>query len=419
MIALVIVSLLMTVTFWQVARYRKPAHCGTAFIIWFVLLFVIEAPTTLWLNLLGLAIVAAAVSCTTIKARWCAVCCLMPTALAYSAIAAHYADRYRQLVDLRNKYPPVSVADRLKNEHIERQESPSDLAASDGRESGENSRHLASIVEEVSRLEARLESYDESGWKAQRREWALAALNSIHDRIVTEFTYAQGFGVTRMRLMPVNETVIAIPELPPLALPAVFESDADESPGAAGELRDQVVPVAPAPAAETNYLALRAAHEAGVFDFANPNGFGFIASREKVFGFQSHGFRALPDLTAAGGDLAQWQIANLELVSLLLHETPAAYVSANLPRMEELADTRTRPLDQFETSALGKLRLGEEIVVDQHADEMRMLGSLRAAKKCTECHAVSRGDLLGAFTYRLRRGVPPHKKPALDVKPVL
>jgi hypothetical protein len=32
-----------------------------------------------------------------------------------------------------------------------------------------------------------------------------------------------------------------------------------------------------------------------------------------------------------------------------------------------------------------------------------MLGSLRATKHCLQCHSGSRGSLLGAFSYRLRR----------------
>jgi len=32
-----------------------------------------------------------------------------------------------------------------------------------------------------------------------------------------------------------------------------------------------------------------------------------------------------------------------------------------------------------------------------------MLGSLRAAKQCLECHTAKRGDLLGAFSYVLHQ----------------
>jgi hypothetical protein len=90
-------------------------------------------------------------------------------------------------------------------------------------------------------------------------------------------------------------------------------------------------------------------------------------------------------------------------VSLLKHETPAVYVSKNLPRMDELSAAPTRPLDEFERSALRQLQESEELVVQPDANDLRMLGSLRAARQCTECHSVERGALLGAFTYRLRR----------------
>ena len=36
----------------------------------------------------------------------------------------------------------------------------------------------------------------------------------------------------------------------------------------------------------------------------------------------------------------------------------------------------------------------------------RMLGSLRAAKQCLDCHTASRGDLLGAFSYALHANLP-------------
>jgi hypothetical protein len=45
------------------------------------------------------------------------------------------------------------------------------------------------------------------------------------------------------------------------------------------------------------------------------------------------------------------------------------------------------------------LRTAEDIVIDDSANPLRMLGSLRAADPCRDCHSVARGELLGAFTY--------------------
>jgi hypothetical protein len=63
----------------------------------------------------------------------------------------------------------------------------------------------------------------------------------------------------------------------------------------------------------------------------------------------------------------------------------------------------TRPLDAFESLALEKLWTAEDVVIDHDGNDYRMLGSLRAASQCLDCHATKRGDLLGAFTYFLRR----------------
>jgi hypothetical protein len=104
----------------------------------------------------------------------------------------------------------------------------------------------------------------------------------------------------------------------------------------------------------------------------------------------------------------------LELVSLLKHDPPAAYISENLPRMEDLREAPTRLLDEFEASALQKLRTGEELVVEVQPQEIHMVGALRALKQCTECHSVERGELLGAFTYRL---VPANARPRRDAAP--
>ena len=63
----------------------------------------------------------------------------------------------------------------------------------------------------------------------------------------------------------------------------------------------------------------------------------------------------------------------------------------------------TRALDKFELSGLETIRSGEDIVVADTAKGLRMLGAIRNAKQCIECHAGQRGDLLGAFSYSLRK----------------
>jgi hypothetical protein len=108
-------------------------------------------------------------------------------------------------------------------------------------------------------------------------------------------------------------------------------------------------------------------------------------------------------------DDSKWTISRLELVSLLKFDEPRVYVLDHLPRMDQLSSDNapTRPLDAFESESLAKLRTDEDVVVKGEGTDYRMLGSLRAAKQCLDCHGVLRGELLGAFSYSLRHEAGP------------
>jgi hypothetical protein len=82
--------------------------------------------------------------------------------------------------------------------------------------------------------------------------------------------------------------------------------------------------------------------------------------------------------------------------------------------MTELNQAKTRELSGFERKALQTLNDGEELAVDARLNRIHLLGAVRATKQCIECHEVNRGDLLGAFSYELRRDPPvkPVRKPA-------
>jgi hypothetical protein len=139
-------------------------------------------------------------------------------------------------------------------------------------------------------------------------------------------------------------------------------------------------------------------------DFLSPEWFGAVAAPQRAAGFVPHGMRYA--LAARLKDTKEWTLNRVELVSLLKFDEPRVYVLDHLPRMDQLSgeDVPTRGLDDFERTALEKLWRDEDIVVDVRGDECRMLGSLRAARQCLDCHSVERGELLGAFTYVLRPG---------------
>jgi hypothetical protein len=61
---------------------------------------------------------------------------------------------------------------------------------------------------------------------------------------------------------------------------------------------------------------------------------------------------------------------------------------------------KTRAPDAFEREALAKIRGGDVIHSSKNGD--RLLGAIRARKRCTECHDVKEGDLMSAFSYTFR-----------------
>jgi hypothetical protein len=136
-------------------------------------------------------------------------------------------------------------------------------------------------------------------------------------------------------------------------------------------------------------------HQHSITDFASPLGFGLVKDRQHVAGFLPHHFSSVPTTQKA-------KVETIDLVSLLLHQPAVAYVSKNLPRMEELVEAPTRPLDDFEALGLTKLEKGQDLFIYGAKDAIRMLGGIRAAKQCVTCHGCQRGDLLGAFSYTLK-----------------
>jgi hypothetical protein len=144
-------------------------------------------------------------------------------------------------------------------------------------------------------------------------------------------------------------------------------------------------------------MALYKMHENSVSDFVYVEAFGFLKDRRHVAGFESHRFSSTPE------PAEQWKLQTVDLVGLLMHDGPVVYALSNLPRMDELREAPTRKLNALESVGLSGLRRGEDLFVRETAGQLRMLGAIRAAKQCTSCYGCERGDLLGAFSYTLRR----------------
>ncbi len=94
-----------------------------------------------------------------------------------------------------------------------------------------------------------------------------------------------------------------------------------------------------------------------------------------------------------------WEFRKVQLVGLVKHPEPVAYVSDQVPMAKGAGEIPTRSLDEFEVRGLKKLREGENLYVEMlPAKQARVLGPIYAGAKCVSCHATP-GELLGAFTY--------------------
>jgi hypothetical protein len=270
---------------------------------------------------------------------------------------------FRHLTELRERFPYESLEVRL----------PVPKRAA-------GNVHLASTLDSaLQRLEEKIDMNRHGFYTSVRAE----QLRKLHEDTVGKFISSRGFGVGRMSGISESWLNRRLPDYPPVSQPG------DRSPlalsGGEGEMKK--------PSHDTGGLLLL--HEDNLVDFANAEGFGYFKDRGHVAGFQSHRFSRAPEPSTG------WRVQTLNLVGLVLHDEPVAYVSAHLPRMDELGEAPTRPLDVFEGAGLKALEQGEDVFVRETDKGMRMLGAVRAAKQCVKCHGGERGDLLGAFSYTL------------------
>ena len=230
-----------------------------------------------------------------------------------------------------------------------------------------------------------------------RRRWALQKIHASH---VEQFIGSEGFGVGRTLRPSIHR--VALADTGPVEQPA--GDDAGESRFTA----DQFQNWEKHQDLEFNLLAaLGQMHVESSSLFSNPVGYGYVRDRDHVAGFVAHSLGKPPGLNRP----RLWELRRVELVSLLKHDPPGVYLSRHLPRMEDLKSAPVRPLDDFENFALRRLHDGEDLVVGHRTSQMKILGSLRAARQCLECHRVPRGTLLGAFSYEMVHAGPPPDPP--------
>jgi hypothetical protein len=348
--------------------------------------------------LLGLAAVAAVTGMAQYGAGVPRRLALMPAAAEEDSF--HRAAKKKYSADeLRKRYPFESLTARLEYERAH--------AKADAKHPTPDLSYQA-----AERLRKMEQAFGGPQWWSNLRA---ESLKQLHSNKVEEFISREGFGVSRIPL-PAPE-FLELAEASPIpftasgARPPAEKAIGPKIPLARGDEAGPAELMKP-DALMPSLAQLDMFHLRGQMNFINTASLGYIKDREHVAGFQAHQFRTIPQLVDPAitrektPRKEKWAVARLELVSLLKHEKPAIYISETLPRMEQLKEAKTRPLDDFEANALQRLQKGEDVVTESSLNQIRMMGSLRAARQCMQCHSAKRGELLGSFSYVLQR-VPP------------
>ena len=286
------------------------------------------------------------------------------TLVIYALLLVPFIEKRKETVQLRQEYPYESFEERMPSRPKFESAKPNDL-------------------DRLSKLEEAIDSETAERYRSSRS----ASLRHLHERSVDDFVNSAGFGVGRMGGMLTHSDAESLKHDPREAVAQPDYLNPYIPP--AGNLLE------PVPTWDAGKMSRF--HEEGIVDFLNPKGFGYFKNRREVAGFQNHG------MSKAQVAPAPWLAAKIELIGVVIHEKPVAYLSTNLPKMDELRKAPTRPLDAFEMDALVSLRKGEDLFARGTNDKARMVGAIRATKQCLECHGTSRGDLLGAFSYGFRR----------------
>jgi hypothetical protein len=296
----------------------------------------------------------------------------LPIALDNHKRTVRYRDRVRQL---REQYPLENLDARLPARP--RQKSPLTPTVAEQLRLFEQS--IDAVIAE--RQGASIGGYSREDW-----------LQKLHEGTVEEFVRKEGFGVMRL-FGGMSESVLALG----------YEKEDGTWVGRNGTSvpqpnsqfsqsgMDSKAWVRSNEIAADRFLSL---HFSNVLHFTHPTGFGAFRDRRQVVGFQPHQFNEVRNERPSN-------IKRIELVGMLLEEEPRVYVTATLPRMQDIGKVPTRSLDAFEIVALEKLRSGHDLFLRERDGEIRMVGAIRSAQQCLKCHGGERGDLLGAFSYGL------------------
>ncbi len=226
------------------------------------------------------------------------------------------------------------------------------------------------------------------------------AIGYLHHAAVMHFLSATDFGVLRMGMPDLKNLENA--DGSPITIPL---SQLSQTPSESSDTEPQVL--SHDELLEQQNLELQSW-------FLDASRMGVIEDADHVAGFLPHSMNEneLASHRYAMGregkigipgvkNAATLKLEKLQLVGLLYHEEPIAYVLDTMPSLLNAKTAPTRPLDNFEVRGIESLLGGEAIYCEQQGKHIRMIGAMRSAESCVQCHEGPTNQLLGAFTYTL------------------
>src|SRR6185503_9853938 len=148
-----------------------------------------------------------------------------------------------------------------------------------------------------------------------------------------------------------------------------------------------------------NWTSVTNMHEAYLTEFTQSKGFGVGRA----------GYIHLPDNLQVPIAGQRFIVRGAELIGWVNNPSPRVYLTAEGTPLNSIFTNRmlrakipTRHLTALETNALAELMAGKDLIVQAAPQAPTVVGAMRAHEQCLKCHEGSVGDLLGAFTYRLK-----------------
>ena len=301
---------------------------------------------------------------------------------------------------LRNRFPTQSLAHRLPpRANAELTSTPVKLSRSAERGLKDVERQFTS-------------------YQAKRRS---DSLKKLHSSEVESFVNRKGFGFARRPPMGASPKALLLQPIEQYQLsPIKLTSDHYGSTSVKLQPGRGLDHVNGLPKSGTIELL----HNTSRKLFSSGQSVGYVKDIENVAGFKPHQLEYSDkwkgSVFQAEDKVAsdQWHINRIELVGMLLNDRPLVYIAqqGELPTMEDIGDRETRELSEFETRGLEAFADGHDTYISASLNRIEMMGALRAADSCLQCHDVQRGEVLGAFSYDILRApvVKPKAQPSDD-----